>query len=219
MKKTLGALGILGLCAAVSFASTINNSTATNGTQFSGFDNGSEQDTDLAGAVASVGGDVCTFITVASNSTCTGIGFVISLTPPAANTGGQAWDIHNNAAAGIGAITSLTLNIQPSNSVFDICLDNTNAITQGNCAHGGGSVSTKSGGSAISADVAYTNLATDLLSGGGHPFSPLYGQVTFNFTTAFTGGMDFTFGASSDLFAPATPEPATYGMVGIALVL
>jgi hypothetical protein len=235
MKKILLILGTLNLSAAALFASTINTSTATNGTTFSGFDNGPEKETDLAlggtGAVASVGGDVCTFVVVgtgnSANSQCVGLGFSITLTPPNSQTGSATWTITNTAGT---AITDLTLNIQPSNSAFFPCLDKNGNIAQGNCAHSAGSVSTISGGtggtSAIVANVDYTNLATDLNSGGGHPFSPLYGQVTFHWTgsgggcvgcTVFSGvGTEFTFGADTELFAPV-PEPATYGMVGLAL--
>jgi len=220
MKKTLAALGVMYLCAAVSFASTINSSTAINGTTFSGFDNGPEKGTDLGGAIAFVGGDQCTFITVASNSVCTGTGFTITLTPPTAITGSATWNIHNNATAGTGAITSLTLNLQPANSVFFACVDKGGAIVQKNCANGGQSVQSVSAGSAITGNVLYTNLATDLLSSGGHPYSPLYGEITFSWAAqVFTGGLNFSFGTDTELFAPAaaTPEPATYGMVGLAL--
>jgi hypothetical protein len=224
MKKILLILGTLNLSAAALFASTINTSTATNGTTFSGFDGGPEKESDLVGSVANVGNDVCTFVVVGTGnsaySQCIGLGFTILLTPPGSQTGSATWTITNTAATGTTPITSLTLNIQPSGSVFFPCLDKNGNITQGNCAHSAGSVTSVSAGDAISGDVAYTNLATDLLSGGGHPFSPLYGQITFTWAPdVFTGGLAFAFGADTDFFAPAAPvpEPATYGMVGLAL--
>jgi hypothetical protein len=222
MKKPLIIAGLVCLFSAVVCASTINSSSATVGTTFSGFDNGPEKGTDLGGAIAYLpGGDTCTFITVASNSVCTGLNFTITLTPPTANTGSATWTITNTSG---NEITELTINLQPSNSVFHPCADKSGNIVQKNCGGSGSSIQSVSGGSAITANVTYTNLATDLNTSGAHPYSPLYGQVTFYFgtcpgCTSFIGqNSTFTFSGSTDLFAVSTaPEPATYGMVGFAL--
>lgn len=222
LKKILLLGWISCLVAAICLGSTITSSTSTTVVTFSGFDNGKEKEVDLVGSVANVGADACVFQAIGSgntsNSQCLGANFSITLTPQNSQTGSATWTITNT---GVADITTLSLDLQPGNSVFHVC-GVAGAVVSGNCGNGGGSVSSVSGGSNISATVDYSNLAQDLETQGPQPYSPLYGKITFTWAPGvFVSSDTFTFGANSDFFlsASATPEPATYGMVGLALVV
>ena len=219
MKKIILRLGLSCVVAGVAFGSTITSSTSTTIVTFTGFDGGKEKGIDLAGSVAAAGADTCVFQAIGSgntsNSQCLGTNFTITLTPQNAQTGSATWSITNTGAA---AITSLSIDLQPGNSIWHVC-GVAGTVVSGNCGNGGGSISTVSGGANIAATIAYSNLATDLETSGPQPYSPLYGKVTFTWAPGvFASGNVFTFGGNSDFFINSVPEPATYGMVGLALV-
>ena len=227
MKRTLLLLGLGCLAVGVSLGSTINAPSSSDTVAlFTGYDGGKEKEINLAGSVAflnagGAGNDGCVFTTIgtgnSADSVCQGGTFTITLTPPNSETGSATWSITNTNTSAV-AITSLTINLQPGNSIFHPCgTPGTGTIVSGNCNNSGGSVSSVSGGLGIVADVYYKNLATDLVTSGPQPYSPLFYEVQFTWASGvfMPNATAFTFGANSDFFV--APEPATYGMVGLAL--
>ena len=202
------------MSSAVSFASVISGSTNLIGTTYTvvvGKSNEAMQDLTASTifiTYSSGGTDSCTFTSL--TGTCAGAGFSFAGTPPTSQTNSATWALNNNQGSGIW-ITSATFDILPSTptkSGFDL-----------------GSVITVSAGTSTATATATLNNA--LHTAAQTPAQATeFGQLILTFSTGagvqFVGGTSFDFGASTHFIDSAildaqAPEPATLGMVGLAL--
>jgi hypothetical protein len=202
------------MSSAVSFASIISGSANLIGTTYTvvvGKSN--EAMLDLTASTIFItysngGTDSCTFTSLSGTCTPLDAGFSFVGTPPTSQTNSATWVLNNNQGAGIW-ITSATFDILPSSptkSGFDL-----------------GSVKTVSAGTTSATATATLNNA--LHTSVQLPAQATeFGQLILTFSTAagaqFVGGTNFDFGASThfiDSAIPDAPEPATLGMVGLAL--
>ncbi len=167
------------------------------------------------------------------SNTPSGGGFVVSY-PTADSTsplnGGTDWTI-SNTRAGL-TMTSISFDGLPGMTAFDRCMglfggfndSGTNLLaclgsgTSNSSA--GYSVNDGNGGSAISANVVYTD---ELHLANAAPVGDLWGKITINFTSSFNTGNTFTFRTDtdtlSDIIIADAPEPGTFAMMGAALLL
>src|SRR5712691_5093303 len=213
--RTLASIALL-LClsSAVSFASIISGQTNLIGTTYTvviGKNN--EKMQDLTGATIFIAysdltTDSCTFGSL--TGTCLGTNFNFAGTPPTSQTNSATWLLTNSRSASIW-ITSATIDIlftTPTLSGFDL----------------GSLITTSAGTTAASAAATLTNA---LHTSAQTPAQATeYGRLILNFSTGagaqFVGGTTFGWGAAThfmDSVVPdaAAPEPATLGMVGLAL--
>jgi hypothetical protein len=217
--------------AGAAFASTITGASATTGTIY---DAASVTDT-MIGITGSASGTVtlnglsfslqCVFV----GNNCNAGSYVLSVTGGDTNASSTIWTVNNQS---MGTIDSLTVSL--TGAVFNPCVSGGVPTSQSGCASStpgagtGGSVignTPDSGTTAATAVVAYSN---ELRLGGinGLTYGDAYTQVVLTFSNNFNTGDTFTFLADTDL-APGfgsvgtvtgNPEPATYGLVGGALV-
>ena len=231
------ALGLLCATALPSVASTINTGNVSNSTgtvdtyNLGAFSTNSAQQ---AGLIVQVtwwdnSSAQCTWI---SAGTCTGSNFLVSEADGANGTYDGTWNFTNRKV--VSSLKSVTfLGSGPGNLggnvAFNMCwtgsaVSTTNTGCVANSGTPGSNLgwtaATLAGGNASSpSSVLYTNMIK-LPSNAGAPVGDEFGTVIFNFAngnfasspTAFTWRMD------SDTVSLATPEPATLGMVGLALV-
>jgi hypothetical protein len=187
------------------------------------------------------GAQSCTWVNATG---CAGTGFTVTFpsgtqTDPDAGGSGATWTITNTRAAGAGnQITSIFFNAVTGLLAFDRCMTGAGTFSDatnssGNCSTGSGgiegttgsntgwSAATATGGTAgISAAALYANeLKISSQAVQGDAWGSL--KLTFGGTTSFVNGDTFTFQADTDKLASAggtVPEPATFGLVGLALV-
>lgn len=199
--------------------------TFSNGSLFTGTGaNNNHSGQDLLGATVTAimngGPFTCTFD---GSGQCLSAGnFSAVITPATSQTNSANWIINNLRAAGTNAITSVSYDLAPAKAIFFICIDGSGNPTGGGCG-GGKTAHSVSGGSTDSANAAYANgVAVD---GSVAPFDH-FTALSLSFTTSVVGGDDFQFGASTigvRTLVPGTPppnvpEPATYALVGAALL-
>lgn len=171
-----------------------------------------------------------------SSGTCTntptGGGFTVSY-PTGTSTsplnGGGDWTIANTRT-GLN-MTSIAIDGIPGKTAFDRCMglggafNDTGTSFLACLGEGttnsslGYSVGDGNGGSAINANVVYSN---QLHLAGQAAVGDLWGKVTINFTSNFTPASTFTFRTDTDTLSNViitdAPEPATFAMMGAALV-
>lgn len=172
-----------------------------------------------------------------SSGTCsntpTGGGF--SVTYPAGNStsplnGGTDWTIANTRT-GL-SLTSIVFDGIPGKTAFDRCMGllggfNDTGTSLLAClgegtanSSAGYSVGDGNGGSAINANVQYSN---QLHLAGQAAVGDLWGKITIAFTSNFAPGATFTFRTDTDTLSPLiltdAPEPATFAMMGAALLV
>jgi hypothetical protein len=243
MKNFMKTIGLLCIAVLPSFASTITSGDVTNSTGTVGVYNLSAFDTtsDLqAGLIVQVTwyGGASSSCTWTATGTCTGgTGFTVSETNGANGTYNGTWNFTNSrAASNVDTITFLGSGAGNPNGpvAFNMCWNGTAvSTTNTGCVANSGTAGSNLGwtaatvaggnGTASPTNVLYTN-AMKLPTNTGVPVGDEFSKVVFTFAnTPTTGnfgtsGTAFTWRMDSDsVSAVAAPEPATYGMVGLAL--
>jgi hypothetical protein len=157
-------------------------------------------------------------------------GFSVTETDGANGTFNGTWSLTNlRAASNIRSIMLNGLGTPSGRTVFDTCWNGSNPgtidLTPGNgCGTATGTAGSNQGYTAWSASggsnapspstVVYSNRINTY---AGNAVGDLWGMVTINFTNnGFVNGDTFTWRMDTDLVT--TPEPATAGFVGLALV-
>ena len=209
---------LLCMSSAVSFASIISGSTNLIGTTYTVVvGNSNEKMKDLTGATIFVTysdstTDSCTFGSL--TGTCVGANFNFGGGSPTSTVGSASLLLTNSGSASVW-ITSATIDIlftSPANSGFDL----------------GSIIGTSGPNGGTTAASATATLTNALHTSAQTPAQATeFGQLILTFSTGagaqFIGGTSFGFGATThfmDSVTPdvaPTPEPATLGMVGLAL--
>jgi hypothetical protein len=211
LRKTTIIGGLICFSTLACFASSITSSTNTIGTSYTAVIGGSSVAfSDLTNAVISVTFSDASFgscVFASQSSSVFGCGtasFDIVLSPKNSQSNSHSWQIDNLKAAGT-SITSLSIDVLQSTAVkvgFDSA-----------------TVTTAAGGSAISAAAELTNALHTSVQTPAQATE--FGLLILSFSgTQFDGGTNFTFNASNHFITSAisdVPEPATLGMVGLAL--
>jgi hypothetical protein len=165
-------------------------------------------------------------------NTPNGGGFTVSYpanTSTSPLNGGTDWTI-TNTRTGLN-MTSISFNGLTGLTAFDRCIGITGSFNDTgtnllSCLGEGTtnsslgySVGDGNGGSAINANVVYTN---ELHVAGQAPVGDLWGKITIAFTSNFTATSTFTFRTDTDtlsnIIITDTPEPGTFAMMGAALL-
>jgi hypothetical protein len=138
--------------------------------------------------------------------------FNITLSPSNSQTNSAGWQITNLKAPGGLSIITVTINLNPQNAP-----SNTTIVT-----FDSSSITSRSGGSAISGSAVLTNAvhAPGVLPGNATD----YGSLILSFSAGtFSGGSVFLFNAGNHFIngplTVDTPEPSTYGLVGFGLAM
>jgi len=235
MKLTRFAIA-LAVCVAVAPASTITtvsdvpgalsnvtvDSTQANGANMAGMT--------ITAVFSHSGTENCTWL---SNGTCTGTDFRVSF-PTGTDTlpGDTAWTVTNLSSSSSNVLETLTIDALAGDVDFDACetAGTPHSVTSACTGATPGTndaytIGTAPGGSfGITASVEYTNELK--LASQGSPLGDMWGEAVFTFGgNAFQGTTDrketFTFYSDTDLLdsvKSTTPEPATFGLVGVALI-
>ena len=243
MINFLQTLGLLCVAILPSFASTISSGNVTDSTGTVGVYNLSSFETtsDLqAGLIVQVTwyGGASSSCTWTATGTCTGgTGFTVSETDGANGTYNGTWHFTNSrAASNLDTITFLGSGVGNPNGpvAFNMCWNGTAvSTTNTGCVANSGTAgsnlgwtaATVGGGNATASpsNVLYTNMMK-LPTNPGAPIGDEFSKVVFTFADTpaaghfATSGTAFTWRMDTDSVSPVTaPEPATYGMVGLAL--
>jgi hypothetical protein len=135
--------------------------------------------------------------------------FNITLSPTNSQTNSAGWVITNLNAPGGLSIVTVTIDLHPQTATNIVSFDSL-------------SITTRSGGSAISGSAVLTNA----LHTSAVPASSAvdYGSLILSFSPGtFTGGSVFSFNAANHFITGPltvdTPEPSTYGLVGFGLAM
>jgi PEP-CTERM motif-containing protein len=210
---------VVSIASSVSFGGAITSTTTAVGTSY----------TAVIGANSVKGSDLLNAIVVAtfSNGTttttatctfdnagnCSSLGnFDLIVSPSSSQTNSAGWMADNLKVAGTW-ITSIDINVLPANDGF----------TVGSI---GGKISGKEAGTSSASAAAVLQDRLHLASDPNGLAVTDYGRLILNFTTTagtrLDGGTSFGFDAGNDFVTSAvpdfTPEPATYGLVGVALI-
>ena len=235
-KKIFTVIGIVCCGAGLLSASNITASSASSGTNYfaTGPFNANQKASEVVGmtvTITYVSGsviDTCAFAATGICATVVGSRTLASTTPASQNTSAALWSVFNTQAG--ETVSTVTFNGVPGKTVFNPCLTSgTPNFSGSGCAAPAGedpgfgnslSVSSHSGGLALNAKANYSDAVR---AAGNVYLSDLYAKVVL---TNFTGGSftssatAFTFDADTDQVTALTvdtPEPATYGLVGLAL--
>lgn len=207
------------LLSSSAFASTINGAFANNG----GSPFSVAGITDLMNASALAGSTVnvvfvgggsagCTFV----GNSCVGTGF--SLVVSSGDTFGSTWTITNTSGFAMG-----TMGIGLSNGAFNIC-STVNTTCAGVTTGTGTARALSDGAGGTAALGAFGTYSGRVSIGAGPAVTDLYTSLGLNFDS-FASGTTFTFSIDTDVFGAGgggeptgSPEPATYALVGGALI-
>ena len=212
-KKTITILGAIFLSAAGMFGSTINSEVDTTGSSsLVTIGAGNVKFQNLTAASISVtfsdgiGNGSCSFSNfTGSDFGCTTGKFEFLGTPQTSNTNGQGWAVLNQRTNAAGHdITSVTIDLLSS--------------TPTGVGWDKASITSASPTGSLSANATLTNA---LHTSAETPATAThYAVLILNNFAGFNGGTEFDFKANTSFVATAiaeVPEPATYGMVGLAL--
>ena len=212
MRNTLLTLGLAMATATGAWASGITETAAIQGTPLQVISYGSTSLTNaqMAGAMISVqysnGTSLsttspCAAAVVGSDLTCGVVGvFDFSLTPTSSQAHSSGWTFVNQGAAS-HYIQNIYIDLLPAGAAFI-----------------GGSLSHFGNANTLTANGQLSNVVYASPDTPGT--SNYYRNLTITFTGAdgahkFDGGETYIFG--NDQIAVVVPEPATYGLVGLAL--
>jgi len=192
----------------------------------------------LVTATFGTGGGTATCTFANNSNVCTSAGnFSLTITPANQNTSAATWEIRNLRTGTAGTTddlisvmmdgTNANNGVPGLGTVFNPCVTSTSPLVfnlGGGCSGAGTgngeSIQSHSGGiTGVTATVFYDKvvmLSTDSVPGGNLWFRA---TMTFSGTTfegqGSGGGTAFLFDGDTDMVD--IPEPATYGLVGLAL--